>query len=182
MNASLTGRDCCAACALVLGLAACSPTPPVSPGLAVWVVSETGAGPIRAGMTLLQAAAVLGAPPPDTTKLERACDYVELRGAPPGVGFIAVEGYVARVDVDTSAVATDRGARVGDTEERVRSLYAGRVQVEPHKYDDRGHYLVVRPVATADSGHRLIFETDGVRVKRYRVGLLPAVAWVEGCS
>jgi hypothetical protein len=41
---------------------------------------------------------------------------------------------------------------------------------------------VIVPEAAQDSAHRLILETDGARVVRYRGGLLPAVAWVEGCS
>ena len=61
------------------------------------------------------------------------------------------------------------------------ALYSGRVTVEPHKYTD-GHYLVVRPSAPADSAFRLIFETDGTRVTRFRSGLQPQVAWIEGCA
>lgn len=91
-----------------------------------------------------------------------------------------VDGRVVRIEVKDSLVATDRGARVGDGEARIDSLYRGMVTVEPHKYTD-GHYLVVTPAA-ADSGLRLIFETDGSRVTEFRVGRLPEVAWVEGCS
>jgi hypothetical protein len=109
------------------------------------------------------------------------CRYAVSGRAPAGVAFMVVDGRVARVDVDSGAAATAEGARVGDSEERVRALYAGRVAVTPHKYTD-GHYLTVRPAAPADSGHRLVFETDGKRVTEYRAGQLPAVEWVEGCS
>ena len=33
-----------------------------------------------------------------------------------------------------------------------------------------------------DSARRLIFETDGQRVVRYRAGITPAVEYVEGCA
>ncbi len=94
---------------------------------------------------------------------------------------MVVDGRIARIEVKNSAVATATGAGVGDSEARIHALYPGRVQVRPHKYTD-GHYLIVRPEATSDSANRLIFETDGRHVLEYRAGLLPAVAWVEGCS
>ena len=57
----------------------------------------------------------------------------------------------------------------------------GRVTVQPHKYTN-GHYLVVRSATAADTTHRIIFETDGKVVTRFRSGRMPEVAWVEGCS
>jgi hypothetical protein len=93
---------------------------------------------------------------------------------------MVVNGQVARVEVSNAAVATTAGARVGDTEARITALYPGRVQTTPHKYTD-GRYLTVRGAA-ADSVHRLVFETDGQRVTRYRGGRMPEVEWVEGCS
>ena len=110
-----------------------------------------------------------------------ACTHVELPGAPGEVLAMLVDGRIARLEVKDDAIATDRGARVGDGEARIDSLYAGRVRVEPHEYGD-GHYLVVGPEGSADGTPRLIFETDGGRVLEYRVGVLPAAAWVEGCS
>jgi hypothetical protein len=93
---------------------------------------------------------------------------------------MVVGGQVARVEVSDSAVATTAGARIGDTEARINRLYSGRVQTTPHKYTD-GRYLTVRG-SGADSVHRLVFETDGQRVTRYRGGRMPEVEWVEGCS
>lgn len=88
---------------------------------------------------------------------------------------------VARVDVQDSTVQTSLGARIGDTEAAIRTKYAGRVAATPHKYSD-GKYLTVSPASPSDSTYRLVFETDGQHVTRYRAGLLPAVGWVEGCS
>jgi hypothetical protein len=94
---------------------------------------------------------------------------------------MAVGGQIARVEVTDSTVATAAGARVGDSEARINQLYAGRVQTGPHKYTN-GHYLTVRRGTGADSAYRLVFETDGRRVTRYRGGRMPEVEWVEGCS
>ena len=92
-----------------------------------------------------------------------------------------IDGRLARIEVKDGLVATGRGARVGDSEARIDSLYAGSLAIAPHKYTD-GHYLVVTPPGGGAKRHRLIFETDGQRVLEYRAGALPAVAWVEGCS
>lgn len=145
-----------------------------------WVATAAGLGPVRAGMTAAEVRTAVGGAlaAPDPTA---GCAHVALPGAPGRALVMLVDGRVARVEVKDSAVATDRGARVGDSEARIDSLYGGRVRVEPHKYTD-GHYLVVVPDAAADSAYRLIFETDGRRVLEYRTGLLPAVAWVEGCG
>ncbi len=94
---------------------------------------------------------------------------------------MVVKDTVVRVDVDTAGVLTGEGAGVGDPEERVVTLYAGRVTVQPHKYTGpEGHYLVVS--IPPDTLLRIIFETDGRIVTRYRAGRRPAVDHVEGCS
>jgi len=92
------------------------------------------------------------------------------------------QGKISRIDVDSgTAIATAAGARIGDTEERIKSLYPGQVTVQPHKYTD-GHYLVVTPADAADKDFRIVFETDGNKVTRYRSGKIPSVQYVEGCS
>jgi hypothetical protein len=144
-----------------------------------WDLSETGIGPVRVGMTVAEASAVVpgGAPHPETQE----CAYVGLSGLPEGVSLMTEGGRIVRVDVDDSSqVATARGARVGSTEASVLALYPG-ARVQPHKYED-GHYVVAIPGAPADTVHRLVFETVGGVVKRFRGGVIPAVEYVEGCS
>jgi hypothetical protein len=150
-----------------------------TPSPATWTVTETGWGPIRAGASVADARAALGGQLPEPAN--RECDHVRPTSGPQGVLIMTVGGQVARVEVRDTTVATAAGARVGDTEARINTLYPGRVQTSPHKYVD-GHYLVVRRGAGADSVYRLVFETDGQRVTRYRGGRLPEVEWVEGCS
>ncbi|HEY6361863.1 MAG TPA: hypothetical protein VIX63_12200 [Vicinamibacterales bacterium] len=104
------------------------------------------------------------------------CVYAKAAGAP-GLLIMLFGGKVVRFDVIEPVLATAAGAKVGDSEARIQELYPGRVLVEPHKYTD-GHYLVV----DSAPGRRLVFETDGTRVTRYRAGIVPQVDWVEGCS
>lgn len=145
---------------------------------AAWTMSEHGWGPLRAGMSVADARAAVGGALAEPAN--RECDHLRPPGGPAGVLLMIVSGRIARVEVSDPTVATAAGARVGDSEARINELYAGRVRTTPHKYTD-GHYLTVRG-AGADSVHRLVFETDGQRVTRYRGGRLPEVEWVEGCS
>lgn len=145
-----------------------------------WTVTPAGIGPLRVGMSVAEARAALGGEFPMVDSA-LGCAHVALTRVPGRVLAMIVDSRVARIEVKDRAVATASGARVGDSEARIHSLYPGRVQVEPHKYTD-GHYLIVMPEAAAERANRLIFETDGRHVLEYRAGPLPAVAWVEGCS
>ena len=91
-------------------------------------------------------------------------------------------GHIVRVDVKEGVVSTAAGARIGDTEARIHTLYGSRVSTELHHYDEAGHYLVVTAANPTDSAFRLVFETDGKRVTSFRGGLRPAVHYVEGCG
>jgi hypothetical protein len=149
---------------------------------AQWTVTEQGIGALRAGMSLAEVTSgiegVLIVPAGADTA---SCTYAQWRGGPPGVSIMIERGRIARIDVDSGAVATSLGARIGDTEERIESLYVGRVAVTPHKYTE-GRYLTVTPSASADSAYRIVFETEGGRVTRYRAGRRPAVEYVERCG
>ncbi len=149
--------------------------------VATFTISETRIGPVRAGMTLAQANAALGGTLNVPSRLDE-CDFVRPKTTPRDVMFMVEKGRISRVDVvRASTIATTAGARIGDTEARIMSLYPGRVATQPHKYTD-GRYLVVTPANPADSAFRIVFETDGTRVLRYRSGIRPAVEYVEGCS
>lgn len=79
-------------------------------------------------------------------------------------------------------ITTFKGAKIGDTEAQIKSLYPGQIQVTPHKYVQNGHYLTFIPKDRSDRNYRLVFETDGKLVTEFRAGKLPEVEYVEGCS
>jgi len=142
-----------------------------------WSVTPRGIGSVKVGSNARDALG-LNVTLADAPGADQACAYVRSGRLPAGVGVLATKGEVARIDVDSGRVATLEGARIGDPEARIREIYAGRVRQEPHKFSS-GHYLVVTP---ADTGYRIIFETDGKVVTRYRAGRMPEVAWVEKCG
>lgn len=146
-------------------------------------VAINGIGSIRVGMTVAEASIASG------TKLvgkgEPSCYYVRPLGVPKGLGFMVTNGRIARVDVyENKNITTLSGAKIGDTEARIKALYPGQIKVSPHKYtaDSGGHYLTYIPKDKSDRFYRLIFETDGKRVTNFRAGKLPEVEFVEGCS
>ncbi len=144
-------------------------------------LNEDGLGQIQIGMTLDDAVnmGLLNENPNMNTR----CDFVFPAvgaGIPDGVSAMVVKGQVVRIDVDTGAVTTEDGAKIGDTEDRVKSIYGDELKVEPHKIISGGHYLVVLG-DSASAGKALVFETDGQHVSSFRAGKLPEVKWMEGC-
>jgi len=130
-------------------------------------------------MTLTEAGAALGEALYLTSSADPLCSYV-LPTKIPGVRIMIEKDTVVRVDVDTNLVATDSGARVGDTEKALQEHYRPRLRVQRHKYLPQGHYLIFQP--PNDSLHRVVFETDGQRVTGLHSGRQPAVDYVEGCA
>jgi hypothetical protein len=155
-----------------------APTPDTATHAGEWQVTPKGIGSLTAGMSLNEANIVLHKKLDIPSKLGE-CSIVKLKGDPKGISLMVENGTVTRVDVTSGSVATVEGAKIGDSETRVKSLYPGQVAVQPHKYTS-GHYLVVTPKSGGD--YRIIFETDGSNVTRFRSGKLPSVANVEGCS
>src|SRR5438874_884078 len=95
-------------------------------------LNEDGLGQIQIGMNLDDTVS-MGLLNENPNKNAR-CDFVFPAvggGIPDGVSVMVVRGKVARIDVDTGAVTTDDGAKIGDSEARIKSLYGEDVQVEP---------------------------------------------------
>lgn len=142
-----------------------------------------GIGPVRVGMTVSEASKAAGVQlvSEGSFGVGGSCSYVRPKGKN-SVAFMVTEGRIARVDVSGgSPITTLSGARIGDTEARIKSLYSGQIKVTPHKYTN-GHYLTFVPKDRQDSNYRVVFETDGKRVTGFRAGKLPEVEYVEGCA
>jgi hypothetical protein len=145
-----------------------------------WTVSVTGFGPIGVGQELSEVEAELSGSV-DVSEFLGECAHMSLTDWPDGILAMVVEGRVVRIEVWNAEIATREGARVGMAESEILALYQGQVEVLPHKYTN-GHYLSVTPPGPDEAEYRLIFETDGEKVERYRAGTLPEVEWVEGCA
>jgi hypothetical protein len=164
------------------------PNPTRSRSDSVWTIYLRGAGPLRIGMAIGEVRRALNDPAaslyvsdPANPLGENGCTYLESRAVPPDVGVLLERKRVVRIDV-YAKFRTASGAGVGDSEDRIRGLYPGRITVETHRYDPNGHYLIFTAADRADQPYGLVFETDGKVVTQYRSGLRHAIAWAEGCS
>lgn len=151
-----------------------APAPAPQPKVGEWEVTPTGIGSVRTGMSVEEAQVILHNDLIIPANLSE-CDFVKTKSGPKGVAFMVEQRHISRVDVTSGSTATSAGARIGDTEERIKSLYPGIV-VTPHKYTD-GHYLTY-----SGNGGKIVFETDGSKVTKYRAGSGSSVDYVEGCS
>lgn len=70
------------------------------------------------------------------------CTYVTTPSLP-GLWFMLISGSIARIDVDKGDYATPEGAKLGDTEEKIKRLYP-KAEVDGHKYFPEGHYFTIR--------------------------------------
>lgn len=99
--------------------------------------------------------------------------------APADFAFMIEDGKFVRYSTESTKFVAPGGGKVGMGISEIQSLYAGRIEQQPHKYTD-GKYLRIRDVAT---GNALLFETDAAgKVTEWRVGMAPQVDYVEGCS
>lgn len=112
------------------------------------------------------------------------CTYLMPDPVPPGgyqVAFMMEEGQFRRYDVASPRFAAPGDVVVGDGADKVLAAFPGRVEQMPHKYVEGGRYLVVSPEGGGES--RLVFEVDpDGSITEWRMGLLPQVLYVEGCS
>jgi hypothetical protein len=130
-------------------------------------------------MTVAQAASAIGGGFAAPKGYSGGCGYAVLTKAPAGLAVMLEDGRIARIEVRNGGIATAAGAKIGDSETRIKSLYSGRVTSTPHKYVQGGHYLTV---TAANPANRIVFETDGTKVTEYRSGRTPAVELVERCG
>jgi hypothetical protein len=59
----------------------------------------------------------------------------------------------------------------------VKALHP-KIRIEPHKYEDEGHYLILD---SSDGNSAILFEEVDDRVTDIRAGKKPSVEYVEGC-
>ena len=147
-------------------------------------VTTSGLGPIRVGMTVAEATGAAGlviiAPTESAVEASPGCGFARADGFD-GIGFMLIDGVIARVDVYSGPSSTASGARIGSTEEEINTLFPDVISVSPHQYVD-GNYLTLTPTAENLADVRVVFETDGEVVTSYRAGRTPEVEWIEGCA
>ncbi len=142
------------------------------------VITFKGYKNIEIGMTIKDVVKTMGlkfdfdAPPE-----KNECTYGYTKSLP-GMYLMLVNSVIARIDVDKGDYTTQEGAKLGDSESKIKKLYP-KLAVEGQKYVPEGHYMTVY---SPDKKRAIIFETDGKKVTAIRVGRMPEIEWVEGCN
>ena len=116
-----------------------------------------------------------GAQASDTCRTVTSPDY-------PGVYAIVTDGRVQRITLGKrSTVKLAEGIGVGATEKEVAGWFGG-FRASGHKYEaPPAKYLTAPNAAPDSSALRFEIGQDG-RVSMIHIGLMPVLAYVEGCS
>jgi len=140
-----------------------------------------GYGPLALGSSLDAVRAAWKAPL-DGEVADEYCHSLRPQGAQADDVVLMIESRrLVRYDVRNDRIAAPGGGKVGMSLGQLQTLYPDRGDVTPHKYDERGHNLRVRPAT--EGGALINFEINGDgNVTAWRVGLPPQVDYVEGCS
>lgn len=165
---------------------ATNPNPPTNAGPnpenagsgAGYKVTFDGLGPIKIGMTVAQAEQALGARLVRAEGYADACYFADPEGMP-GVRLLVTNQTIARIDLSSASYATDKGAKVGDTEVTVLENLYPNARVEPQRGEDKTRRIAIY---SENEQFMIMFETDGERVTGISVGKLGAVLSPKGCS
>ena len=152
----------------------------LSPQMADAKLTTVALGPIKVGMTLEEATAEAG------TKLDtelstgdESCRSYTPAGGPQGARILISSGIVTGFAVNRNTVPTFSGIVVGDSAEKVRSIYGERIQVSP---GDGGETLTYVPSDSADKT-RIVFETDSnATVVAMRAGRSSGAGGIANCG
>lgn len=154
--------------AAIAVLAACDKPAPSAPTL-----TAEGFEKARFGASATEVAAALGEALP-ANAATAACTQVRFK-AYPGLLFMVEKGRITRADADAgvkNSAAVDHGMLQADVITK-----HPRIEVWPHKYDEKAHVLVL-----AEEHGVFVFEEKEGRISAVRAGVRPAVEYVEGCS
>lgn len=170
----------------VLLLAGCGSEPAAPVAADKQATAEPAAAPSAQTLTLEgYGGLTIGKPVPTgspwAARGAQASDECLTLSAPdwPGAYAIVEENVVRRITVsDESKAKLVEGIGSGSTEAQVRAAFPSFV-AEPHKYVDAPAKYLTQP----GDDPRLRFEIDEEgKVSLVHVGLMPTLAYVEGCS
>jgi len=147
-----------------------------TPSLKGFPLKFTGLGPIHIGMSQSQLKK-LGFKFTDNISIYDECFEVAL-ATNNNIVVMFENNKITRLSVQDPSIQTQAGSMVGATENDVKKAYGFSLKINPHKYDENGHYLVVK---SSSGRYAIVFETDGVRVTDIHVGLESSAQYVEGC-
>jgi hypothetical protein len=196
--------------ALALALAACGPAgeapapatstaeapaapPEAAPSSAGDLLTATGWGPLKIGMTRDEVVAAAGdTRNPDAVGIPGSdCVEFQPKNVPENLWVMLEAGRLTRLSIaDMSILKTDKGLGLGDTAAAVKAAYGAAATASPHKYQDApAEYITVWEGGPRDDAYMedeaargIVYEIDGTG----KVGAIhaggPSIQYVEGCA
>ena len=161
-------------------------TPSVTLAPSAISVTTGGMGQIRVGMTVAEAEEAVGFTLEGELdpQISEACYHVTAPDDQPDfadVSFMVLDDTIVRVEVHGDSTATTRsGAGIGITEADLNAMFPGQIQPSEGLAGGGTAFQFV-PRDDADAEYRVIFIFEGGSVSEYWAGILPAVAFSEGC-
>ena len=148
-----------------------------------WCLGLGNLGPIRTGMTVEEVLRLADFSGMERQHAAEQCWYLGYGGqgkASQEFQLMIIDGRVARIEVvRASILRTFSGVRIGSSEEELQRVYGARLNVQPHKYDERGRTITFR---SPDGAQGLRFETSSGKVTAMQSGSWEHLNYVEGCS
>lgn len=143
-------------------------------------LGTNGIGPVLTGMTLEEVIDASGLRFKTTSSGPGSCKHVQPIGGPKGLWFMMNDGSIAVANVSNPVIKTLRGAQIGDSESKIRSMYPG--QLKPaESLSVRTKNLQFVPRDAEDRNHRIVFSFRQGKLVNFRSGRLPEVLWIESC-
>lgn len=145
-----------------------------------WRITTRGYGPVQAGLSPSEAARWMGTRLKtfEGQPLDPSCDHLYPEKGYDGVSLMVQNGKVTRIVISNPQIQTLSGIKVGDSTARLKQVFPGRLEIEPHKYDESGFYYYVWEQGKR---HGVKFEIAGDRVTEIYAGD-ESITYVEGCA
>ncbi len=143
-------------------------------------LGTNGIGPVLTGMSLEEAIEASGLRFKTGSAGNGGCKDVQPIGGPKNLWFMVNDGSIAVAYVRNPAIKTLRGAKIGDSESKIRSMYPGQLKpAESLSLSMKNLQFV--PKDADDRNYRIVFSFRKGNLVGFRSGRLPEVLWVEGC-
>ncbi|PTL80080.1 lectin [Vitiosangium sp. GDMCC 1.1324] len=156
---------------------------PAAPNPAETVARFDGYRDLRFGMSAAEVKKAWGSGLKRDPKSSDSCFYLDPGAgwSKVGLSFMIENGKFVRYDVGNKTDTAPGGGKVGMSTREIQKLYAGRIKLVNRPYLDGAYNLRIEDAAGGKGV--LLFETDlKGTVTGWRVGLVPPVDYMEGCS
>ena len=138
------------------------------------VVGSSAAGGFKIGMTKAQIK-LTRKPVIYGEDVNGGCVEARVKNQP--ITLMLENNIVTRIYLTDPSYITAKRIHLGSTEQSAIAAYGTPLKIEPHHYDQNGHYLTLFD----RKGFGLRFETDGKVITTFSIGKKPAIEYVEGC-